>query len=142
MAKKSNIERRRWYAGLQAGIKKLWMKGGTVQFFSKSWPPQQLVDLLQSLIDAIDAQDKAFAAYQGRVHDRRTLEKKWSRVMRSLTGLALATHAGDARALSVFDLSEPKKTGPKTVVAKAAMVEKAKSTREARGTKGKKARRR
>jgi hypothetical protein len=104
-------------------------------------PPQQVVDLLQSLIDTIDAQDKAYAAYQGRVYDRRTLEKKWGRLMRSLTRKVLATHAGDARALGAFALSDPRKTGPKTVVAKAKMVEKAKATRVARGTQGKKRRR-
>ncbi len=141
MARKSSSERRRAYAGLHAGVQKLWMKAGPTLIAGKSWRPQQLLDLLQRLLDAFAAQDQAYASYLSRVVERRNLEKQWRTVLRALTHKALASHAGDARALAVFALSEPRKPGPRTLAAKVEMIGKAKATRARRATPGPGARR-
>jgi len=129
MARKSTDARRLVYEGLARGVAKLWMGGGPVQVNGKLWPPQELVDVLRSIVAAIVAQDDAYRAYQGKVAARRKLEKKWAMLVRTLKGKALNDHLNDPVALGVFAVAPPKKSGPKTAASKAAAAEKGKATR-------------
>jgi hypothetical protein len=138
MGRKSTNERRRVYEGLARGIEQLWMSGGPVHVASKQWPPQQLVDALRSIVDAIVAQDGAYRAYQKKVAQRRALEKKWKPLVVALKGKALVTHWNDPVALGAFALSQPKKSGPKTAAVKAAAAGKGKATQERRAAARKK----
>ena len=129
MARKSTSERRLVYEGLARGVEQLWMSGGPVMVNGKPWPPQELVDLLRSIVAAIVDQDDAYRAYQAKVAARRALEKKWATLVRALQGKALVTHLNDPVALGAFAVSPPKKSGPKTAASKAAAAEKGKATR-------------
>jgi hypothetical protein len=129
MARKSTSERRLTYEALARGVEQLWMGGGPVQVNGKPWPPQELVDLLRSIVASIVAQDDAYRAYQAKVAARRKLEKKWATLVRALKLKALNDHLNDAVALGVFEVAPPKKSGPKTAASKAAAAEKGKATR-------------
>jgi hypothetical protein len=142
MARKSTNQRRQVYEGLARGIKQLWMSGGPVHVGGKHWPPQELLDTLGSIVDAIVAQDDAYVAYRKKVAQRRALEKQWAPLVRALEAKALVSHLNDPVALGAFALSPPKKSGPKTAAVKAAGAEKGKATRARRAEALKKTRRR
>ena len=147
MARKAKTERRERYEGLQAGVRKLWMKDKT-RFAGKLWSGQELVDVLQELLDADKACDVAYAAYRGKVQARRALEKQWGFLVRDVTELARVQHGNDPATLGAFGLKPSPPTGPQTLAVKVASAEKLRATRALRGssgsseTKGKKKRRR
>jgi hypothetical protein len=141
MARKAKNARRARYAGLQAGVRKLWMKQPT-RFAGKLWKGEEIVEVLQTLLDADNACDLAYAAYRGKVQQRRALEKRWGFLVRAVTGLARVQHGQDPATLGAFGLDPSPPTGPQTLAVKVASAEKLRATRALRGTKGKKRRRR
>ncbi|HEY8038391.1 MAG TPA: hypothetical protein VIF15_01300 [Polyangiaceae bacterium] len=137
MARKSNVERGSKYRGLVKGMKKRWSATELVTLASKTLTVQQIVDHLKTVLDAIDATASSYAAWRDQVARQRAMEEQVRDLVRLLGDRIHTLYGDSATDLADFGMEPLKKTGPKTVTAKVAMVTKAAATRVERRTMGK-----
>jgi len=103
-----------------------------------SFTTASLVQLFQSLADAIAAVNTAQTGARDAVAAMRTVRTNVNPVMAEFTKWLRASFGTAAPALADFGLEPPKARTPMTVEAKAAAVAKRDATRQARGTTSKK----
>jgi hypothetical protein len=140
MARQARLQRTTRYVALSRGVKKRWMAGGPVELDGKSYTPQEILDRLKSLVDAVDASAHAYASWRATVATQHQLEEA-NLVFVQHVGIAVRLlHGKDLKALGDFGMEPVKKTGPKTAEVKAAAADKGRATRAKRGTMGKRQR--
>jgi hypothetical protein len=122
---------------LIAGLQK-YPPSGALSLDGTSYTTAEVVSLLQSIVDALNAVVLARATYTKAVHAAEALASDNGPVVRDLKQSVQMTYAKSDDVLSVFGLTPRKSTaGAKTPEVKVAAAAKAKATRTARGTKGK-----
>jgi hypothetical protein len=106
-----------------------------------SYKPAALQTVLQDDVDANDASTNARAAWLESVTEARSADQAANTVLRGIKAQVTAQYGDAPNAASVFaDFGwTPRKKVTRTADAKAAAVAQSKATREARGTKGPKA---
>jgi hypothetical protein len=137
--RQTKLQKSEKYRQLIKGVRKHWMKGGSMVFAQKTYTPGQVVDELQSFIDEQDRTAQARAAWRDQVKRERALEKKLGPLVSGIEYRVGALYKKDGTERSDFGIRKGK-PGPKTLSVKAEMVVKAAATRKARGTKGKRQR--
>lgn len=142
MARKANDERYARYKGLLEGIEKRWAPGDRVILLNQPWTVKELADTLREILGAFERVDATRARLADELLARKAIERKWWKTVGALEETVLVTYRGGARELGDFGLRDRKKTGPKTTEAKLVSARKAAATRAARGTRGKRQRRR
>jgi hypothetical protein len=98
-----------------------------------------LVQLLQSLADAMTARNAAVTKARDALSARRAVEALVGPVLSAYRRYLLAAY-GDVTTLADYGLVPPKERTPPTVEAQAQAVARRRATRKARGTKGPRAR--
>jgi hypothetical protein len=140
MARKSNVERVAKYKGLVNGIKKRWSSSGTRIILNENYSSSEVVDRLQSMIDAIQETSQAYAGWRDRLSKQRELEKSLREFVRYIDEAVRTEVGNNAELLAIFGLQPAKKTGPRATKTKLAMVQKARATRVMRKTMGRRQR--
>ena len=135
MDKRSRVAHVERLRALIDGIKKRLGGQPTVTLLGKSYTPQDLVARIQEEVDAMLAVDAATAARAGAVVKRNVLKKGNKPLLLALESFARVTYGESAGGLWDYGL-EPRKPQKKTVVVKNEAAQKAKVTRETRGTMG------
>jgi hypothetical protein len=121
--------------GLQAqygASAKLTLATGTVTLKEVGQLFQEMLDAHQAVLDARVKVRSATAARRAKISQGRP-------ILKAVKNYLLAIH-GDPEDLAKFGLQPHKAPAPRGVKAKAAALDKAEATREARGTMGKRAR--
>jgi len=140
MARKANDERYGRYKGLLEGIERRWAPGDRVTLLNQPWTVKDLADMLREILGAFERVDATRARLDDELLARRAIETKWWKTVGALEERVLVVYRGGARELGDFGLRDRKKTGPKTTEAKLVSAKKADATRAARGTRGKRQR--
>lgn len=140
MPRKTNPDRVAKYKGLIKGVKKRWSSSGTRMLGNKNYSHAEVIEQIQSILDAIQETATAYAAWRDCVARQRELERSLRELVGWVEGSVRTEVGNDARLLETFGLQPAKKTGPRTSSAKLAMVQKAKATRVVRRTMGKRQR--
>lgn len=111
----------------------------SIELAGKKMTPAELKAVFKANQDARLTVDETRAKLKGDILVARKASARRHEIRLALRKYILATFGpGAAEMLSAFHFSMPKKTGPKTVEAKKSAVAKAKATRAARHTMGKK----
>jgi hypothetical protein len=122
---------------LDAGLQKNFTNSKQpLMFGGSSYTPASVGKLLQSYIALLNDVDAAKAAYQAKVKVMRTQAPTLRTQIRAFVVFVRATFGNQPDVLADFGLAPYKAPGAKTVVVKAAAVQKNLATRQARGTKG------
>jgi len=103
-----------------------------------AYTTQSLTALFQSVVDAIVAVTAAQASAKDAVAAMRAVKAKVAPVVLDYKRFLIATFRSAAQELTDFGLTPPKARTPRTSAENAAAAAKAKATRSARGTVGKK----
>jgi ABC-type transporter Mla subunit MlaD len=111
---------------------------GNINFGNATYAASALVQLLQSLADAINATNAAELTAKDALAAEQTATAKVGPVVAGYKRFLHATFANATQPLGDFGLEPYKARTPMTVQKKAAAAAKAKATREARGTTSKK----
>ena len=122
---------------LIAGINKH-LKGVTLRVAGQSLTAKQAVGLFQGQVDAISATTTAKANWQAAVKSEQTEMASTKIVAAAIRKAILIMFSQNADTLADFGLAPPKPRTPPTVSEKTARVAKARATRAARHTMGKK----
>src|SRR5580692_1232167 len=112
---------------------------GTFTLGNTTYTTASLTQLFQSLITAMAAQTVAQSNAKDAVAATHGLQAQVDPVILIYTRFLQATFASATQTLTEFGLAPRKVPAPRTAEQKAAAAAKAKATREARGTTGKKA---
>jgi len=134
MARQSKLQKGARNRALATGVLKHWMSSGPIWLARRRYEHAEVIARLQSLTQAHDTTSAEYAAWRAQVAKERALEKELAAFVRAVTNRALAVH--DMKALADFGIRYSK-PGPKKLQSKAAMVEKARTTRIDRHTMGK-----
>ncbi len=141
MATSTKLSRQAQLRAILAGIAKRYAGVTSFTLGGRDVAVADLVKLIQTDLDGLDAIAKAKAAYGQTVQEERATRASLSPLLRFLRNFVLAT-LGDTQA-SVAALQDfgftPRKTTKSTSATKAQAQEKGKATRKARGTQSKKA---
>jgi hypothetical protein len=138
MPRLSKADTRQRYKALQRGIRKHWPHGLTAK--GKSYTQKQLLDALDRVLEAFDRTRQAWATYKKESSNRREEERHIAPLVNLILEGVHYWHDADPVKLADFEVRQPGKKGPKTVMAKVQMVARAKETRRLRGTMGPKQR--
>ena len=122
---------------LVAGLQKQ-LPNGSFTLMSTDYTTATLVQALQGLIAALTAVETAQAGAKAALVNWGAEDAKLSPIVQALKRTLLSMYANAPDTLAVFALKPPKARTPLTAEQRAAAVAKAKATREARGTTGKK----
>jgi hypothetical protein len=119
------------------GIQKHLLGVPSLPLAGATYAPADLVKLVQSRIDSAGVVAAANASWHSTVAAQKALGAKLTPLLRSLRQYVLNSFGETSPVLADFGFSAPK-TATKTPEQKVAAAAKAKATREARGTLGKK----
>ncbi len=112
---------------------------GTLTIGNATITPDALVQVLQSLIDGMIKQNAAQQSAKDALTELRNQKQRASPLIKGFRQLLLAMFGDAGQTLADFGLTPRKARSPLTVEKKAAAKAQAKATRDARGTKGPKA---
>jgi hypothetical protein len=140
MARKTSLQRQSRYQSLMSGVKEHWSPSGKYVIGGGRYSKAEIIGRLQSVLDSMKETSARFAAWRAQVAIQRTLEKSLHNFVRYLEFAVRAKHGENRRMLAAFGLEPAKKPGPRTAMVKALAAEKAKATRQARGTLGRRQR--
>jgi len=115
-------------------------RGRVHRVSGKDYSHEELVAIFQRQVDALEAIRSARAVLAVTVAKERAVARQVRPMTRKLQAHVQNEFGADAAAFGDFGWELPKKPGPKTVTAKAEGARKAKATREARHTTGKRQR--
>jgi hypothetical protein len=130
---KATLEQR--IRGLIAGTQKH-PPTGSLTVDGASYTAAALVQLLQSLADALSAVDAARALWQNALTKQRAVQTQVLPVIRGYSSLLLAANGNAPATLADYGLTPRKATTPLSTEARAAAIAKSTATREARHTMG------
>jgi hypothetical protein len=111
---------------------------GTISFGNTTYTAAALVQLFQSLADAIAKVNASEASTRDTVTALRDVQAKVNPVLRDYRRFILATFGTASEALTDFGLTPPKARAPLTAEQRVAATAKTRATRTARGTTSKK----
>lgn len=114
------------------------LANGSYNVGGTAFTSASLVQLFQSLVDAMTAVAAAHVALKDALAALQTTQAKVGPTMRSFRRIVAGMFAGATQTLADFGLQPPKARKPMTAEQRAAAKAKAKATREARGTTSKK----
>jgi len=132
---KASIKQR--LQGLIAGTQKH-TPSGQLTFGGASYPVADLIKQFQGLIDAIDAEVPARAAYRASVQAVRNGQATVGPIITAYVDYLRALAGKDVTTLADYGLEPKKPSTTKSVDVKAAAAAKNRATRKLRGTRGKK----
>jgi hypothetical protein len=127
------------YGSLVAGIQKRFANTTSLSFANATYAPSELVKLIQSVIDAVNATAPAKAKWQNTVKSARSIAAPARPVVRAFVAYLRALYGTNTEALADFGLA-PAKVGKPKVVTKANALAQSKATRAVRHTMGKRQR--
>jgi hypothetical protein len=139
MPKVSKLTKRSRATGIIAGVRKHF-GGASYDLGGRTYTPKQLVAEFQSQIDAIDEVDATRSTLAAAIAKERALARRIAALGRYLKMAVDATFGPSPEVFADFGWDVPKRPGPKTVQAKLEGARKARETRKARGTMGKRQR--
>ncbi|MDP9003020.1 MAG: hypothetical protein M3O46_23250 [Myxococcota bacterium] len=142
MPKLGTVTKRARATSVIRGVTKHFVRGKRYLIGGKQYTPEDLVGIFQSHIDAIDDVGAAHAAVQVAVAKERQIARHAHALMLKLKGVVEHELGPTNDIYAAFGWTMPKKPGPKTVKAKLEGAEKARETRKARHTMGKRQRKR
>jgi hypothetical protein len=125
---------------LVQGLRKTGPSLGSFSLVGKPFTADKLTARLQVHLDALDRIDQLHAQLADAVAQERSLETETGALVRAFRSHLLTTHGPDVVILAAYGFKPPKKTGPKTNVAKVISAVRMRATRLERGTKGKRQR--
>jgi hypothetical protein len=140
MPKRSKLERSVAASRVIAGLGKRLADKDSFTLRGVSWTPAKLAALFEAQLDAIRAVDQARAVLAGAVAKERKVSRQARELEVQLKAFVHALFGDSAAAYGDFGWSLPKTPGPKTPLAKLTGAVKARATRLARGTMGKRQR--
>jgi hypothetical protein len=111
---------------------------GSLTFGGASYTIGTLVQLFQSLVDAMTAHDEAEATAKDLLAALRDVAAKVHPVLGAYKKYLVATYGSATQSLADYGLKPPKAPAPRTVEQKAASAAQLRATRKARGTTSKK----
>ncbi len=111
---------------------------GNIAFGNAAYTALTLVTLLQSVIDALNAQDAAELTAKGAEENTQKVQAGVGPIISAYKRFIHATFTNATQTLADFGLEPPKAPTPLTVQQKVAKAAKAEATRAARGTTSKK----
>ena len=114
------------------------LPNGSFTLVSTAYTTAAIVTALQGLITALTAVDTAQAGAKAALVAWQAEDAKWAPIILALKRTLLSMYANAPDTLAVFGLKPRKAPAPRTAAQKAATAAKAKATRQARGTTGKK----
>jgi hypothetical protein len=132
---KATLEQR--IRGLVAGTQKH-SPNGSLTFGGATYTATALVQLLQSLADALGAVDSAKASWQDALKNAADVKAKVGPVVQAYRSWVVATYGTAPSTLADYGMTPRKVPTPLTAAQKVAKATKAKATRTARNTMGKK----
>lgn len=139
MPRNDRVSQRAGDQNLLDGCKEKMAGMTTVPVAGQQVPVTEVFDTVQKRIDANDAVVPAEAAFHKAVQNNRQVRSSTAKFVRDLISTIRTLFGSDVDTLAVFGQKPPKtRTKTPTVLVQASA--KAKATRTARGTKGKKAR--
>jgi hypothetical protein len=141
MSIKAKPNKAKALAGVQAlitGTQKH-LPSGSLTIGNTTFSSPSLVQLLQSLADAMTKQDAAKTAAKDSLTELADAKNRIDPVIQGYKELLVATYGNASQTLADFGLAPRKARAPLTVEQKAAAKAKAAATRIARATKGPKA---
>jgi hypothetical protein len=121
---------------LLAGTQKHFSNSASLPFGGSTHAPTEIETALQRRMTAAGATGTARTAFHSAVAAERQARAETSKFVQQFRAFVLATFGEDLNALADFGLA-PRKTTVKPPVVKVAAAQKARATRQARGTKGK-----
>ena len=139
MPRVSKLTKRARATGIIAGLVKHFL-GASYSLGGKEYTRRQLVAEFQSHLDAIDEVDATRAALAAAVAKERKLARQVAALARYVKMSAESRFGLTPTICADFGWEVPKPPGPKTVKAKLEGAKKARETRKARGTMGKRQR--
>jgi len=131
---KATLEQR--IRGLIAGTQKH-PPTGSLTVDGVTYTAAALVQLLQSLADALSAVDAAKASWQNALTQQRTVQTQVLPVIRGYSNLLLAANGNAPATLADYGLTPRKAKTPLSTEAQAQAIAKNEATRKARNTMGK-----
>jgi hypothetical protein len=120
-----------------AGIQKHLQNASSLPLGGSTYTPADLVKLIQSRIDAAGTTNTAKATWHSTVLAGETLNTKLTPLLRTLRQYVINVYGATSPVLADFGFAPPK-SATRTPEEKAAAAAKAKATRAARHTQGKK----
>jgi hypothetical protein len=111
---------------------------GSFTIGSTTYTASSLIQVLQSLVNAMTSRDAAQAGAKDAVAAERVTQKQVEPILQAYKRLVLVTYAGATQTLADFGLTPPKARAPLTTEQRAVRAAKVKATRAARGTTSKK----
>jgi hypothetical protein len=111
---------------------------GSLTFGGATYTSATLVQLLQSLVDAMTAHDEAEASAKDLLAALRDVDAKVHPVLGAYKKYLVATYGNATQTLADYGLKPAKAPAPRTVEQKAASAAQLRATRKARGTTSKK----
>jgi hypothetical protein len=111
---------------------------GSLTFGNATYTAESLIQLLQSLADAMTAHDEAQAKAKDVLAALRDVTAKVGPVLRAYRRFVVATYGTATETLADYGLKPPKAKAPRTSEQKAKAAAKLRATRKARGTTSKK----
>jgi hypothetical protein len=121
---------------LLAGTQKHFSNRASLSFGGSTHAPTEIETALQRRVAAASATGPARTAFHSAVLAERQTRAETRKLVQQFRAFVLATFGEDLTALADFGLA-PRKTTVKPPVVKVAAAQKARATRQARGTKGK-----
>ncbi len=111
---------------------------GSLSFGNATYTADSLVQMLQSLADAMTLHDTAQAKAKDVLLSLHDVTAKVRPVLRAYRAYLVATYGDATQTLADYGLTPPKAKAPRTSEQKAESAAKARATRKARGTTSKK----
>jgi hypothetical protein len=125
---------------LVEGARKHYESGEILRYASAQRTREEVTARLQALIDLRGEVEAAKAALAAKLHEEETLAPALCKDMDAFEAFVRVTFGDSPEALADFGLLPPKAPAPLTTEQHQVAVAKRKATREARGTRGKRAR--
>jgi hypothetical protein len=137
MPKVNRISRQARAAQVNAGIHQHLLSTPSIPLGGSTYSPADLMKLVQSSIDSAKTTDAAKANWHSTVFAEQTLEAQLAPLLRELRQYVISVFGATSPVLADFGFTPPKRA-TRTPEEKAATAAKAKATRAARHTAGKK----
>jgi hypothetical protein len=122
------------------GVEKRFSPRGTYQVSGKPYTGAQIAAVFQRYLDAVDAVTAARAAFGAAVRAEKLAARSAEELSAALKSTVKSAWGGTRETFADFGWELPRRTGPKSVEAKAEGAKKARATRHARKTMGRRQR--
>jgi hypothetical protein len=140
MPKIGEVQKRMRALAVVGGLREHVASGEALSLDGKKLSKAKAIALFQAHLDALDAVRTTRAQLAAQIRNERAIHRQVSALMPALVAWVQMKFGATAVTFARFGLALPKKRGPKTIFGKAHGAEKARATRTARKTMGKRQR--